>query len=129
VSITLQLDRVFLSSYHADFLTEAGFMLGHGQVLTIAPTKWVIVVLIVIFEIGSLLCAVAPSMVVLILGRAVAGVGGGGIFVSIFTLLSQITRLEQRPILFGLFGALFAISSVVGPLLGEFAFLHRRGIG
>jgi MFS family permease len=104
-------------------------MLGHGQVLTIAPTKWVIVVLIVIFEIGSLLCAVAPSMVVLILGRAVAGVGGGGIFVSIFTLLSQITRLEQRPILFGLFGALFAISSVVGPLLGEFAFLHRRGIG
>jgi MFS family permease len=74
--------------------------------------------LICVFEIGSLLCGVAPSMNVLILGRAIAGVGAAGIFVSILVIIAQITRLEQRPLLFGLFGAIFAVSSVVGPLLG-----------
>lgn len=93
-------------------------MLAFGQVLSIAPTKWVYMLLICIFELGSLLCGVAPSMNVLILGRAIAGVGGGGIFVSVLTIVSQITRLEQRPVLFGLFGAVFALSSVIGPLLG-----------
>ncbi len=61
-----------------DFLTNAGFMLTFGQILAVAPTKWVYMVAIAIFEIGSLLCGVAPNMTVLILGRAVAGVGGSG---------------------------------------------------
>jgi len=102
----------------AYFLTQAGFMLTYGQLLMIVPTKWVYMGAIVIFEIGSLLCGVAPSMKVLILGRAVAGMGGAGLFVSILSIIAQITRLQDRPILFGLFGAIFALSSVIGPLLG-----------
>ena len=39
----------------ADFLTNAGFMLTFGQILAIAPTKWVYMVAIAIFEIGSLM--------------------------------------------------------------------------
>jgi MFS family permease len=101
-----------------DFLTQAGFMLTFGQVISVGTTKWIYMMLIVIFEIGSLLCGVAPNMITLILGRAIAGVGGGGIFVSVLTIITQITRLEQRPLLFGLFGAIFALSSVLGPLLG-----------
>jgi MFS family permease len=93
-------------------------MLTYGQLLAIAPTKWVYLVAVVLFEIGSLFCAVAPNMEFLIFGRAFAGVGGAGIFVSVFSIIAQITRLEQRPVLFGSFGAVFAISSVVGPLLG-----------
>jgi MFS family permease len=93
-------------------------MLAFGQVLSVATTKWVYMFLICIFELGSLICGVAPNMTVLILGRAIAGVGGGGIFVSVLSIVAQITRLEQRPLLFGLFGAVFAFSSVVGPLLG-----------
>lgn len=76
-------------------------MLIFGQLLAVAPTKYVYMILIAIFEIGSLICGVAPSMTVLILGRAIAGVGGGGIFVSVLTIVSQITRLEDRPVLFG----------------------------
>jgi MFS family permease len=93
-------------------------MLAFGQLLSVASTKWVYMLLICIFEIGSLLCGVAPSMNILILGRAIAGVGAAGIFVSVFVIVSQITRLEQRPLLFGLFGGIYAVSSVVGPLLG-----------
>jgi EmrB/QacA subfamily drug resistance transporter len=102
----------------AYFLTQAGLMLTFGQILTIAPNKWVYLTCIILFEIGSLICGVAPNMNVLIFGRAFQGVGASGIFISILTLLSQVTRLEQRPLLFGSFGGVFALASVIGPLLG-----------
>jgi MFS family permease len=66
---------------------------------------------IFIFELGSLFCAIARSMDFLIFGRAVAGVGAAGIFVSIFTIIAQITRLKDRPLFIGLFGGVFGISS------------------
>ncbi|KAG8815924.1 hypothetical protein FRC19_000679 [Serendipita sp. 401] len=93
-------------------------MLTFGQILTIAPSKWVYMTTIGLFEIGSLICAVANSMNVLIFGRAFQGIGASGMFISILTILAQITKLETRPILFGSFGGVFALASVVGPLLG-----------
>jgi len=100
------------------FLTQAGFLMLYGQLLVIAPTKWVYITAITIFELGSLICGVSPNVNVLIFGRAFAGVGAAGIFVSILSIIAQITRLEDRPLLFGSFGAVFAVSSVIGPLLG-----------
>ncbi|KAG8895925.1 hypothetical protein FRB99_000275 [Tulasnella sp. 403] len=102
----------------AYFLTQAGLMLTYGQVLRVATTKWVYLFAITIFEIGSVICGAAPNINVLIFGRAFAGVGAAGIFVSCLAIIATITRLEQRPILFGLFGGVFALSSVVGPLMG-----------
>ncbi|PVF94124.1 ABC transporter [Serendipita vermifera] len=102
----------------AYFLTHAGLMPTFGQILTVAPSKWVYLICMIIFEIGSLICALAPSMNVLIFGRAFQGVGAAGIFVSILTILSQITKLEQRPLLFGSFGSVWGLASVMGPLLG-----------
>jgi MFS family permease len=93
-------------------------MLTYGQILTIATSKWVYLICIIIFEIGSLICGLAQSMSVLIFGRAVQGVGGSGIFIAILTILAQITKLESRPLLFSSFGAVFALASVIGPLLG-----------
>jgi MFS family permease len=64
--------------FSIDFLTNAGFMLTFGQILAVAPTKWVYLAAIGIFEIGSLICGVAPTMEVLILGRTIAGTGAAG---------------------------------------------------
>ncbi|KAG9039579.1 hypothetical protein FRB95_009159 [Tulasnella sp. JGI-2019a] len=100
------------------FLTQSGLILTYGQLLAVANTKWVYLWAIVIFEIGSLICGVAPNINVLIFGRAFAGCGAAGIFVSALAILARISRIEQRPILFGLFGGVFALSSVIGPLLG-----------
>jgi MFS family permease len=50
----------------AYLLTQAGFILIYGQLLTILPTKWVYLFTIFIFEVGSLICGVAPSMKVLV---------------------------------------------------------------
>jgi MFS family permease len=48
----------------------------------------------------------------------VQGIGAAGIFVSILSIISEITTLEARPRFFGLFGAIFGASSVIGPTLG-----------
>jgi MFS family permease len=93
-------------------------MLTYGQILTIATSKWVYLICIIVFEVGSLICGLAQSMNVLIFGRAFQGVGASGMFISILTILAQITKLETRPLLFGSFGGVFALASVIGPLLG-----------
>ena len=65
-------------------------MLFFGRVLSIAPAKLVFLLSIGIFEIGSLLCAVAPSVPVLIFGRAVAGFGASGLWVSIMSIIARV---------------------------------------
>ncbi|GAA6021533.1 hypothetical protein JCM11491_006474 [Sporobolomyces phaffii] len=102
----------------AYFLTQTAFLLLYGQILTLFDRRWTYIVAIVIFEIGSLLCGAAPNVNVLIFARAFAGCGAAGIFVSVLSIISTTTRIEERPKLLGLFGAVFAISSVIGPLLG-----------
>ncbi|KAJ7137537.1 ABC transporter [Mycena crocata] len=99
-------------------LAQTIFLLFYGQVLRIFPAKWVLVSSIAIFEIGSLLCGVSQNVNQLIAGRTVSGVGAAGLFVAILQLIAQVTRLEDRPRLFGLFGGVFGISSVIGPLIG-----------
>ncbi|KAJ7665196.1 ABC transporter [Mycena polygramma] len=99
-------------------LAQTVFILFYGQLLRIFPAKWVLVSSITIFEIGSLVCGVAQNVDQLIAGRAVSGLGAAGIFVAMIQIISQVTRLEDRPRLFGLFGAVFGLSSVIGPLIG-----------
>ncbi|GAA5974356.1 hypothetical protein JCM11641_005232 [Rhodosporidiobolus odoratus] len=102
----------------AYFLTQCAFLLLYGQVLTIFDRKWTFLVAIFLFELGSLICGVAQDVNVLIFGRAVAGCGAAGIFVACLSIIADVTKLEDRPKLLGLFGGVFAISSVIGPLLG-----------
>ncbi|KAJ6566269.1 transporter [Mycena capillaripes] len=99
-------------------LAQTVFLLFYGQLLRIFPAKWILVSAITIFEIGSLLCGVSQNVNQLIAGRAVSGLGAAGIFVAMIQVISQVTRLEDRPRLFGLFGAVFGLSSVIGPLIG-----------
>lgn len=69
-------------------------MLFFGGVLVIAPAKTVFLLCMAIFELGSLLCAVAPSVNVLIFGRAVAGLGGAGIWVSIMAITARVSHIS-----------------------------------
>ncbi|KAK6996675.1 major facilitator superfamily domain-containing protein [Favolaschia claudopus] len=99
-------------------LSQTVFLLIHGKMLRIFPAKWVLVNGIALFEIGSLVCGLAQGVGQLIAGRTVSGIGAAAIFVAMLQVISQATRLEDRPRLFGLFGAMFGLSSVIGPLLG-----------
>ncbi|KAK6073445.1 major facilitator superfamily transporter [Seiridium cupressi] len=73
---------------------------------------------VALFELGSLVSAVAPSSVAFIIGRAITGLGTAGLFSGAIVILSHKLPLRKRPIMFGLFGGMWGIASVTGPLLG-----------
>ncbi|HWU10626.1 MAG TPA: MDR family MFS transporter [Streptomyces sp.] len=79
---------------------------------------------IVIFLIGSALCGMAQNMPQLIGFRALQGLGGGGLMVLSMAIVGDIVPPRERGKYQGLFGAVFGVTSVLGPLLGGFFTEH-----
>ena len=79
---------------------------------------------IVIFLIGSALCGIAQNMPQLIGFRALQGLGGGGLMVLSMAIVGDIVSPRERGKYQGLFGAVFGVTSVLGPLLGGFFTEH-----
>ncbi|KAI9501411.1 major facilitator superfamily-domain-containing protein [Coemansia spiralis] len=73
---------------------------------------------LVIFAIGSLVCALAHSMTVLLVGRAVAGIGAASIVGLTLVIVADIVPMRNRGPYMAIFSLVFSVSSVVGPLLG-----------
>jgi EmrB/QacA subfamily drug resistance transporter len=73
---------------------------------------------IVIFLIGSILAGLSNSMAMLIAFRAIQGLGSGGLMVGAQAIVGDIVSPRERGRYVGLFGAVFGVSSIIGPLLG-----------
>ncbi|HZB47680.1 MAG TPA: MDR family MFS transporter [Mycobacteriales bacterium] len=71
-----------------------------------------------VFLLGSVLAGFSQNMVMLILARAVQGLGGGGLLSLAFTIIGDMVSPRERGRYQGYFGAVFGLSSVAGPLLG-----------
>lgn len=102
----------------AYLLTLCAFQLFFGRLYQRFSVKWVFLFCLFVFELGSLICGVAPTSEALIVGRAVAGVGAAGIFSGALIIIAFSTPLEKRAMFTALVSAVFGIASVVGPLLG-----------
>ncbi|KAF2877682.1 major facilitator superfamily domain-containing protein [Massariosphaeria phaeospora] len=89
-----------------------------GKMYVLFPKKTIFLGYLAIFEIGSLICALAASSRTLIVGRAITGLGASGIFAGSLVVITTIMPLHKRPIWQGTLNATFGIASIVGPVLG-----------
>nr|XP_019009679.1 uncharacterized protein I206_05239 [Kwoniella pini CBS 10737]OCF48460.1 hypothetical protein I206_05239 [Kwoniella pini CBS 10737] len=102
----------------AFFIPCAGCILIFSQIMTIASPRWTYLLSLAVFEAGTAICGAANSMFMLIIGRAIAGLGGAGMWNATYLIGGEIIPFEKRPSLFGLFGVSFIVASVMGPLVG-----------
>lgn len=102
----------------AFFLTVASFQSTWGKGYKYFPLKGTFLLSIFVFEVGSLICAVAKNSTTLIVGRAISGAGAAGIASGAYIIIAFAAPARQRPAFVGLMGATYAFASVIGPLLG-----------
>ncbi|KAK8080295.1 MFS multidrug transporter [Apiospora hydei] len=89
-----------------------------GRFYTSFNSKWAFVSFVTLFELGSLVCGVATSSTMLIIGRAVAGMGGSGIVNGAFTIIAGCVPMPKRPPLIGFASGIAQLGLVTGPLIG-----------
>ncbi|KAF1952288.1 MFS general substrate transporter [Byssothecium circinans] len=102
----------------AYLLTNCSFQLVFGKVYKVFPLKITFMVSSLLFMVGSALCGAAPNSIAFILGRAIAGLGAGGILPGVMVIIVYAVPLQQRPKYQGWFGAIFGVASVLGPTVG-----------
>ena len=72
------------------------------------------------FLVGSVLCGLSGSMTMLVAARALQGIGGGAIMVTAMAVIGEVIPLRERGRYQGALGAVFGVTTVIGPLLGGF---------
>jgi fucose permease len=103
------------SSY---LLTTCSLQPSFGKVYTYFDVKYTYLSALLIFEVGSVICAAATSSAMFIIGRAIAGSGAAALFQGGMTIIAYSVPLRKRPIYIAALSSMFGIASVVGPVLG-----------
>ena len=104
---------------------STGFALGamattlvFGKLYSQFDAKWLYIGTVLLFELGSVLCAAAPNSTCFIVGRAIAGLGGMGMYIGVMTLIAYTTTIKERSIYIGLTGLVWGAGTVLGPVIG-----------
>ncbi len=92
----------------------------YGKISDLFGRKKIFQISIIIFLIGSMLCGLSQTMSQLIFFRGLQGLGAGGLMTLALAIVGDIISPRQRGRYQGYFGAVFALSSLAGPLLGGF---------
>src|SRR6478736_2006044 len=96
----------------------------YGKLGDLYGRKIVLQSAIVLFLVGSALCGLSRNMMELILFRAIQGLGGGGLTVTTQAVVGDIVAPIDRGRYQGIFGAVYGLASIAGPLLGGYFTTH-----
>ncbi|KAI5855061.1 major facilitator superfamily transporter [Durotheca rogersii] len=99
-------------------LPTCAFQLLSGKLYSRYAAKWIFLGALFLFEVGSLISAVAPSSAVFIVGRAIAGVGAAALFTGSLVIVATIVPPEKAPAFQSVNAATFGVASAVAPLIG-----------
>jgi EmrB/QacA subfamily drug resistance transporter len=91
-----------------------------GKLGDLIGRKTVFIAAVLFFMAGSVLCGLAGSLPMLVAARALQGVGGGAIMVTATAVIGEVIPLRERGRYQGALGAVFGVTTVIGPLLGGF---------
>jgi len=108
------------SIFSAFFLVAAVSTPLYGKLADLYGRKKMLTIGMIIFTVGSLLCGLSQSMLMLIIARAVQGLGAGAIFTIAFTIVGDAYTLEEKPKVMGGLSSIWGIASLVGPFIGGF---------
>src|SRR6516164_4852327 len=89
-----------------------------GKLSDIYGRRALLLAAIVIFVAGSVACALAPTIWILILARALQGIGGGGLLPIAQTIIADLLSPRERPVVQGRTSIMFMTASILGPVLG-----------
>src|ERR1700727_1484966 len=99
-------------------LTLASVLLTAGSLADRYGRRLLFTVGLIVFTLGSLLCGVAQSPIMLILSRSAQGIGGEILFATSLALLAQSFHGKERGMAFGIWGAVTGVAAGLGPVLG-----------
>jgi EmrB/QacA subfamily drug resistance transporter len=108
----------------AYMVTEMAGMPIFGKLSDMYGRKRFFIFGLVVFLLGSVLCGTAQNIVQLAIYRAIQGVGGGALVPIAFTIIFDVVPPQQAGKFSGMFGAVFGMSSIIGPLLGSYITDH-----
>jgi EmrB/QacA subfamily drug resistance transporter len=99
-------------------LTLASVLLAAGSLADRYGRRLLFSVGLIVFTLGSLLCGIAQSPIMLILSRSAQGIGGAILFATSLALLAQSFQSKERGMAFGIWGAVTGVAAGLGPVLG-----------
>ncbi|KAJ1984310.1 hypothetical protein H4R34_000734 [Dimargaris verticillata] len=119
-SIASEFNALAVASWLATtyLLTVTAFSPVYGKLSDIFGLRITLFAAMALFMAASVLCALAPSLTVLIIGRCILGAGGAGLLTLPLIIISKCVKEGQRGKLLGLTGMVHCISSVAGPIIG-----------
>ncbi len=95
-----------------------------GKLSDIYGRRTVLMLAIGIFVLGSIACALAPTIWLLVLARGLQGIGGGGLLPIAQTIIADLLSPRERPVVQGRTSIMFMSASILGPVLGGFLTDH-----
>jgi MFS family permease len=103
---------------NAYFLTMTAFQPLYGQTANIFGRRWLTLLAVFLFAAGSAVSATAQSLGALVAGRAIQGIGGGGINILIEIIVADLVPLRDRPKFISIIFIFYTVAVVLGPLIG-----------